>query len=163
MPISYTYLFSDAFPSDWLVDDHEDDWHTIANFVWQSDPALQESILDGQSHEAVLPQDNLYENFISALRGRLPFKRLRKWSTRSRYKQRFCEAFCAVQPNFKPIVSALSFQEKTLRASKDALQNEYNRKIGGVEGRGIGFGVSVDSKGRRQMKFEFVNFNGYHK
>jgi len=59
-------------------------------------------------------------------------------------------------------VSACSFQEKTLRDSKPALLNSYNRMLGGIEGRRIGFEEFIDGKGRRQMKHSFVNFHGYH-
>lgn len=78
MPCAHLYLFSDACPSDWLVDGHDDGWHTIVNLVFQSDIA------------------------------------------------------------------------------------SYNHRIGGIEGRGIGFEEFVDRKGRHQMKHSFVNFHGYH-
>ena len=38
MAVSHMYVFSDACPSDWLTAG-DDEWHTIVNFVFQSDPA----------------------------------------------------------------------------------------------------------------------------
>jgi hypothetical protein len=49
-----------------------------------------------------------------------------------------------------------------MRDSKPALLNSYNRRLGGIEGRGIGFEEYTDGKGRQQMKHSFVNFHGYH-
>jgi hypothetical protein len=60
------------------------------------------------------------------------------------------------------MVSACSFQEKTLRISKSAVVASYNRHIGGMEGRGIGFEEWRDDRGRRRMRHSFVNMNGYH-
>jgi hypothetical protein len=60
------------------------------------------------------------------------------------------------------MISACSFQERTLRGAKAALLDSYNRHLGGVEGRGIGFEEWRDDRGRLRMKHSFVNFNGYH-
>ena len=162
MPVAHIYIFSDACPTDWLIDGHDDDWHTIVNLVFQTDPALQVLVAQGQSHETVLPQDAKYTNLISDLQAHLPSGLLRKWSTGPGYRDRFCKGFVATHAKHRPIISACSFQERILRDSKDALLNSYNRLIGGTEGRGIGFAEHVDGKGRRQMKHSFVNFHGHN-
>src|SRR5262245_49582174 len=126
MPAAHMYLFSDACPSDWLVDGQDEEWHTIVNVGFQLDPALGTAIAAGESHEEVLPRDKHYCNLIATIGQALPPKRLKKWSTSRGYKKRFCNAFSALRPGFNPIVSALSFQEKTLRASKQALLNAFN-------------------------------------
>jgi hypothetical protein len=59
-------------------------------------------------------------------------------------------------------VSACSFQEGTLRASKPALLNSYNKHIGGLEGRGIGFEEYIDERKRRCLRHAFVNMAGCH-
>lgn len=159
MAVSHMYVFSDASPSDWLTAG-DDEWHTIANFVFQSDPALQPPIDEGATHEVVLAKDAQFVDLISNLEARLPSRRLRKWNTRGRYKPRFCAAFETVPQDCPPVISGRSFQEKTLKASKSALLASYNRHIGGVEGRGIGFEEFIDSKGRRQMKHGFMTLNG---
>ncbi len=162
MPNAHLYLFSDACPSDWLVDGHDEDWHTIVNLVFQSDPNLQPLVEQGRTHEEVLAQDALYARLISRLLEGLPSAHLRKWGTGPGYRAAFCQAFAAVQPESKPLVSAWSFQEQTLRASKAALLRSYNLHIGGIEGRGIGFEEFADERGRVQMKHSFVNFHGYN-
>ena len=60
------------------------------------------------------------------------------------------------------MISACSFQEKTLRDSKNALLGSFNHHLGGIEGRGIGFEESADEKGRLNLKHSFINFHGYH-
>jgi hypothetical protein len=60
MPSAHLYLFSDACPSDWLVDGQDDVWHTIVNLVFQADPQLASSIQEGKVHEEVLSLDPLY-------------------------------------------------------------------------------------------------------
>jgi hypothetical protein len=162
MATAHLYLFSDACPSDCLVDGQDEVWHTIVNFVFQSDPKLLPLIEQGMNHEEVLPQDPMYLRFMGDTQSRLPSGQFRKWSTGPGYRDRFCQAFAATQLKFKPIVSACSFQEKTLRNSKTALLTSYNTRIGGIEGRGIGFEEFIDDKGRRHMKHSFLNFHGYH-
>lgn len=164
MPTANLYLFSDACPSDWLVDGQGDAWHTIANLVFQPDPQLTSSIEEGMSHEEVLQLDPLYVRFVSQIQSQLPSGQLRKWGRRAgrSYRERFCHAFSAAQPEFRPLISACSFQENVLWASKTALLESYNRRIGGIEGREIGFEEFTDDKGRPQMKYSFVNFYGYH-
>jgi hypothetical protein len=160
MPNAHLYFFSDACPSDWLVEGLDDTWHTIVNFIFQSDPSLQSQVESGKSHIDVLSQDKLFNEFVAALQEKLPSRHLHKWSTGPGYRTRFCQAFKAIQPQYKPLVSACSFREKTLRASKAALIHTYNEHIGGIEGRGIGFEEFVNGKGRLQMKHSFVNFHG---
>ena len=163
MPSSHLYVFSDACPSDWLVDGQDNVWHTIVNIVHQSDPNLQP--LEGRrGHEEILSQDNLYTTLISRIQSKLPSGSFQKWQegrskqAKERYRRMFCSAFTAAQREYKSIISAFSFQEKTLRASKGALLQSYNQHIGGTEGRGIGFEEFTDGKARRQMKHSFVNF-----
>ncbi len=162
MPSAHLYLFSDACPTDWLADGKDETWHTVVNFVVQSDPTLQAQVDSGKTHDAVLSQDKSYTGLITDLEAHLPSRQLRKWKTRGSYKSRLCRAFATVQPTYKPMVSACSFQEKTLRASKAALLQSYNQHIGGIEGRGIGFEEFKDVKGRLRMKHSFVNCCGYH-
>lgn len=162
MPTAHIYLFSDACPSDWLVDGQDDVWHTIVNLVFQSNPQLASSIQEGKSHEKVLPLDPLYVRFTSQIQSELPSGKLRKWGTGPGYSDRFCRAFTAAQPALRPLVSACSFQEKVLRASKAALLASYNHRIGGIEGRGISFEEFTDDKGRLRMKHSFLNFHGHH-
>lgn len=163
MTKAHIYLFSDACPSDWLVLGSDDVWHTIVNFVFQSDPNLHPLIKEGCSHEEVLPKDEIYNRFIAAIQSKLRHKKLQKWKTGGDYKKRFCNAFAAAIPEFKPIISACSYQEKTLRDSKTALLNSYNNLLGGVEGRGIGFAETLDNKGRNQMTHSYMNVNGLQK
>lgn len=61
-----------------------------------------------------------------------------------------------------PLISACSFQENVFRASTEAILTAYNKRIGGIEGRGIGFEESTDEKGRRRLKHSFLNFHGLH-
>ena len=162
MPTAHLYLFSDACPSDWLVDGQDDTWHTIVNFVFQSSPDLQQQVESGAPHMELLALDGQYTNFVRALESGLPSHQLKKWKTGPGYRSRFCRAFANVVASIKPIVSACSFQEKTLRSSKSALLASYNRHIGGIEGRGIGFEEWRDDGRRPRMKHSFVNMNGYH-
>lgn len=163
MPIAYFYLFSDASPSDWLVDGQDETWHTIANFLFQSDPQLQGQVEGGKSHTEVLLQDAIFKSLIADIERQLPSGRLAKWSTGPGYKSRLYQAIRAALTNHQIMVSACSFQEKTLRASQVALLHSYNAHIGGHEGRDIGFEEYTDEKGRLCMKHGFVNFlTGYH-
>lgn len=161
MPHAHLYIFSDGCPTDWLGQGGET-WHTIVNFVFQSDPKLQQQIDNGKAHYEVLAQDAKFSHFITDLRVQLPSNQLNKWKTGPGYRASFCRTFSTILPYHKPLISAYSFQEKTLRASKEALLEAYNHHIGGIEGRGIGFEEYQDSKGRLQMKHSFVNFYGYH-
>jgi hypothetical protein len=161
VPTAHFYIFSDACPSDWLVVGNDDVWHTIANITFQFDPNLSPE--EGRSHEKLLPLDRDYRAFIAQLQSQLPSAQLRKWGTGPSYRERFCEAFKLAQPNFSPVVSAVSFQESTLRYSRDALLAEYNARIGGIEGRGIGFEESTDARGRRRLKHSFLHWRtGLH-
>ena len=162
MPSAHLYIFSDACPTDWLTDGRDGEWHTIVNLVFQSDPARQPLVDQGESHEVVLGRDAKYAELVSELQARLPSGQLRKWKTGLGYRTKICNAFAEIAPTHRPIVSACSFQEKILRDSKQTLLNSYNRRIGGIEGRGIGFEEFTDGKGRHQMKHSFVNFHGYH-
>lgn len=162
MPVAHLYLFSDASPSDWLVDGQDETWHTIANFLFQSDPQLQAQVESGKSHAEVLSQDAAYNSLIADIERRLPSGRLAKWSTGPSYKAGFCQAIRAALTSHQIVVSACSFQEKTLRASQASLLQSYNAHIGGIEGRGIGFEEYTDDKGRLCMKHGFVNFTGFH-
>lgn len=163
MPAAHLYIFSDGSPEDWLVDGRDERWHTIANLIVQSDPARIEDIRRGASHEELLPQDPLYNTIIESISSGLPSHELRKWTTGPQYKARFCRAFAGVLTKSSPIISACSFQERTLRDSKQALMAAYNRHLGGIEGRGINFEESFDDRGRRRLKHSFVHWRtGYH-
>jgi hypothetical protein len=116
----------------------------------------------GRSHGEVLDSDALYQQLITRIRSDLPSGELRKWRTGPGYSERFCRSFIAAQPEFKPVVSACSFQEKILRGSKEALIGSYNSRVGGIEGRGIGFEEFTDDKDRRQMRHSFIDFHGHH-
>jgi len=99
---------------------------------------------------------------IQQIRALLPSGQLRKWTTGPGYRSRFYRAASKVWASLPPQIGACSFQERTLRASKQALLHSYNSLIGGVEGRGIGFKESLDNRGRKVMKHSFVNMNGFH-
>ncbi len=116
------------------------------------------------SHEELLPQDTSYNATIDSITSRLPHRRLRKWSTRGGYKAQFRGAFAtSLNTTARPLISACSFQERTLRESKQALVASYNRYVGGIEGRGIDFEESTDDRGKRHLKHSFVNWRtGYH-
>jgi hypothetical protein len=163
MPTAHLYLFSDACPSDWLVDGQDDTWHTIVNFVFQSSPDVQPQVENGASHMELLALDATYMDLVRALESGLPSHKLKKWKTSPSYQLRFCRAFADVAASIKPIVSACSFQEKSLRRSKNALLASYNQHIGGIEGRGIGFEEWLDDSGRLRMKHSFINMGGHHK
>jgi hypothetical protein len=163
LPAAHLYIFSDASPDDWLIDGADERWHTIVNLIVQSDPARIQDVQRGISHEELLPQDSSYNTTINSITSGLPSATLRKWKTSSKYKDKFCSAFAASLTNVKPVISACSFQENILRKSKPALIASYNRYIGGIEGRGIGFEESTDEKGRRQLKHSFLDWRtGYH-
>ncbi|MBW8722258.1 MAG: hypothetical protein JF626_10460 [Polaromonas sp.] len=163
MATAHLYLFSDACPTDWLVDGEDDTWHTIVNFAFQSDPQLFSDIEGGLPHEEVLKRDPLYEGFVTQMRSSsLPSMQLRKWDTSISHRNRFCKSFTAILRNYKPLVAALSFQQKTLQKSKLALFNSYNSHIGEIEGQGIGFEEYFDSKSRLRLKHSFLNFHGHH-
>lgn len=168
MPTAHLYLFSDACPSDWLIDGQDDVWHTIVNVIHQSDPKLQSLVEEKRGHEEILSLDTSYARLVSKIQSGLPVGSLQKWQSgrtkqaKEHYRAAFCSAFKSALTESKPMISACSFQEKTLRASKSALLQSYNNHIGGIEGRGIGFDEFTDSKGRRHMKHSFLNFHGYH-
>lgn len=162
MPTAHLYVFCDACPTDWLSDGQDETWHTIVNFVFQSSPDLQERLESGALHTDLLALDSTYTHFVRTLESGLPSSQLKKWKTGPGYRSRFSRAFGQVVGSNKPLVSACSFQEKTLRSSKDALLASYNRHIGGIEGRGIGFEEWLDDRGRLRMKHSFVDMHGYH-
>jgi hypothetical protein len=151
MPTAHLYLFSDACPSDWLVDGQDDTWHTIVNFVFQSAPELQQQLESGTPHWELLALDVTYLDFVRSLSSGLASQQLRKWGTSPSYRSKFCRAFSEVAIARQPMLSACSFQEKTLRSSKKAVLASYNHHIGGSEGRGIGFEEWRDVRGRLRM------------
>ncbi|MEQ1789741.1 MAG: hypothetical protein ABL857_04790, partial [Rickettsiales bacterium] len=128
---AHFYVFSDACPSDFLVDGQDEQWHTIVNFLFQSDPNLQNRINNKESHETVLLDDDLYNSFISEISKNLPNKKLEKWGGKKggnkKYQEAFCKSFLNIQEKFKPIISACSFQEQTLINSKNTLLSAYNK------------------------------------
>jgi hypothetical protein len=163
LPVAHLYVFSDGSPDDWLVDGHDERWHTIANLVIQSDPARIEDIKRGVSHEELLPLDPFYNTIVGSISSGLPSHTLRKWKTGPQYRARFCRAFADGLTKSRPMISACSFQERTLRDSKQALMASYNRHLGGIEGRGINFEESVDDRCRKRLKHSFVHWRtGYH-
>lgn len=161
MSSAHLYLFSDACPTDWLTDGQDDTWHTIANFTFQSDPSKQDLVEAGAPHAEVLAADLRYADIVQAVQSGLPSRTLRKWSTGPGYRERFGYSLDKLARSNELMVSACSFQEKTLRNSKPALLASYNQHLGGIEGRGIGFEEWRDSQGRLRMKHSFVNFNGF--
>jgi hypothetical protein len=162
VPPAHMYLFSDACPTDWLADGQDDTWHTIANFTFQSDPSSQALVEAGAPHAEVLASDSLYVDIIRGLQSGLPSGTLRKWKTGPGYRERFCQSVEQVARSHELMISACSFQERTLRSSKPALLASYNQHLGGIEGRGIGFEEWRDGQGRLRKKHSFLNFNGYH-
>ncbi len=159
--MAHLYLFSEASPSNWLATGNGLAWRTVVNFVFESDRDLQEHIDRGETHIEVLSQDLKYTSFIKDLESHLPNGTLRKWNSRGGYKSRLCYAFGMVMSKYKPIVSACSFQEKTLRASKSALIGSYNRNIGAHEGKETGSEKLRDTKRRLQRGRSSTSFHGY--
>jgi hypothetical protein len=145
------------------VDGQDDTWHTIVNFVFQSSPDVQQQVENGASHMELLALDATYMDLVRTLESGLSSRKLKKWKTSPSYQSRFCRAFAEAVASIKPIVSACSFQEKTLRISKSALLASYNQHIGGIEGRGIGFEEWLDDSGRLRMKHSFISMGGHHK
>ncbi len=156
------YLFSDACPTDWLSEGEDETWHTIANFTFQSDPTKQSQVNAGVAHSDILGTDPVYTGIIARLESRLPSEVLRKWKTGPGYRERFCRAVAEEVRTTQLLVSACSFQERTLRKAKAALLASYNQHLGGTEGKGVGFEEWMDDRNRLRMKHSFVNFNGYH-
>jgi hypothetical protein len=159
--MAHLYLFSEASPSNWLATGNDEAWRTVVNFVFESDRDLPEHIDRGETHIEVLSQDLKYTSFIKDLESHLPNGTLRKWNARGGYKSRLCYAFGMVMSKYKPIVSACSFQEKTLRASKSALIGSYNRSIGAHEGKETGSEKFADTKRRLQRGRSSTSFHGY--
>jgi hypothetical protein len=79
MPTAHLYLFSDACPSDWLVDGQDDTWHTIVNFVFQSSADLQQHLENGAPQFELLALDATYLDFVRSLESGLASHQLRKW------------------------------------------------------------------------------------
>lgn len=161
MPVAHLYIFSDACPSDWLTPG-QDNWHTIANFVVQTDPALFGAGFCDVSHEAALTADPQYKELMDALASELPSNTWMKWKTGPGYRERFARSLEKCPQERYPILNALSFRESDLRSSEQAVLAEYNSRIGGIEGRGIGFVEYTDHKNRRCLRHQFVNFSGLH-
>jgi hypothetical protein len=62
-------------PMWWIISPSEK-WHTIVNFIFQSDPKLQMLIESGEAPHKVLETDTQFNNFIqtwisSAMTGRI--------------------------------------------------------------------------------------------
>jgi hypothetical protein len=162
MPAAHLYIFSDACPTDWLIAGQENQWHTIVNFVVQTDPALFGAGFSDVSHEAALAVDTRYQELMAALASQLPGQSLKKWKTGPGYRARFAGALGSCPQERSPILNALSFREGDLRSSEQAVLAAYNSRIGGIEGRGIGFAEYTDHRGRRCLRHQFVNFYGLH-
>lgn len=161
-PVAHMYLFSDACPADWLEAGQDARWHTIVNFVFESDPALLEEIKAGVGHRQILERDSLFVGLIEGIQQNLPGKELKKWESRGNYKADFCKAISKLVGENRILITACSFQEQTLRASKQALLKSYVSRVGGSDGRGSNFSEYIDRKGRTFMRQSFVNFSGYH-
>ncbi len=159
---AHMYLFSDGCPTDWLQDGHEETWHTIVNVLIESDPAQIGAVVQDNNYEILLANDPHYSATISAISEKLPVQKLQQWKSFGNYKNAFCKSIqqAAAKCNF--LISACSFQEKTLRLSQAALLNSVASQIGGSDGRGSFFSEFVDQKGRPQMQQSFMNFSGYH-
>jgi hypothetical protein len=158
---AHLYLFSDGCPTDWLEAGHDERWHTIVYFAFQSDPSLQGEVEGGTHFHQVLAKDLVFCDLFSQLTTGLPDNRLKKWKSSDAYKRRFIAAMSSSAPRSKPMLNAYSFQEKTLRQAKAKLLAAYNRH--GRTERDIGFGEESDGQGRKVMTHEYVDFHGYHK
>ncbi len=159
--MAHLYLFSEASPSNWLATGNDEAWRTIVNFVFESDLYPQEQIDRSETHMEALSQDSKYAGFIKDLESHLPNGTLRKWNARGGYKSRLCYAFGMVMSEYRPIISACSFQEKTLRASKATLLTTYNGNIGVGVGEGTGPEKIKDSKWRLQKRRSSTSFHGH--
>jgi hypothetical protein len=134
-------LFSDACPTDWLVNGQDDRWHSIV-FV-------------------AIPWMATFDQLMQELGALLPGARLRRWKGRPEYQRRFQDAFGRIWPIYRPWINAVSFQERTMRKGKQALLRRHNEYTD--VGRSAGFAEWTDTQGRAQMRHEFVNFSGHHR
>ncbi|MGC8604632.1 MAG: hypothetical protein ACP5VS_13240, partial [Desulfomonilaceae bacterium] len=114
-----------------------------------------------ETHIEALSRDRRYTGFIEDLRSYLPNAELRKWNTRGGYKSRLCYAFGMVLSKHKPMVSACSFQEKILRASKVELLRVYNKNVDAIKGDGAKSGKFKETKKLLQKGLSATNFRGY--
>lgn len=112
------------------------------------------------SHEAALAADPEYQGLMAALTSQLPAQSLKKWKTGPGYRARFARALPSFAQERSPMLNALSFREGDLRSSEQAVLTAYNSRIGGIEGRGIGFREYTDNRGRRCLRHQFLNFYG---
>lgn len=159
MPNAHLYLFVDASPSDWLVDGHGSDWHTIAWLAFQSAPSLQERVDEGAHFQEILNSDEYFQDFFQKLYNKLPQPYLKKWGKSGLdYREDFYKAFSQLLYSMKPLVNGYSFQEETLRASKNALLREFTD---GVVDNSVKFSEYLDDGGKRWLSFSFVSFNGF--
>lgn len=152
-------LFSDGCPTDFLENDPDSArWHTIAFCALQI-KELPNRLPDGTVDVNQIVSDELYSEFFSNFRMELP--RPKKWDAgRSRgYKIAFCKAFGKFSVDLPVWVNAISFQEKTLRQSKDALIKFYNRRS--WAGHDIGFNEFLDRRGRLIMEHQYVSMHGH--
>lgn len=158
------FLFSDACPTDWLENGQESRWHTAVNALFSPDEDVSQKLIDGQTHEELLPQDPKYLRIIKQISDGLPKHALRAWKrTEERYRLAFCRSFISAFRREPFLINVCSFQEGALRSSKEAVLAAFNSRLGGPEGRGIGFSEHVDAKGRRQFTHEYVDFDGFHR
>lgn len=161
MSTAHFYVFGDGCPTDWLETGRDDRWHTLVYLLFQSDPHLQGRIGPGIHFHEVLENDPAFQDLVLRVQQQFPGNKLKKWKTPGTYKRRFVEAFSLLWNSDLPAINAFSFEERTLRESKEALIRAYNEQ-GRTDG-DIGFGEDHDARSRTVMRHEYVDQRGYHR
>lgn len=141
----HMYLFTDGSPEDRLANGMEERWHTQAFFTFDMTEGTQDTFQND------LRSDPKFNQFISK------FGTLRKWSGSShRYKRRFVETLQTITESVN--FNAVSFQEKTLRRSKEKLLKNFNKSM---SGRDISF-EQIGPPEKLNLRHTFVNLTGLH-
>lgn len=163
MNTCHIYLFTDSCPTDWLINGMEESWHTIAYFVFQSDPKeIQHLQLNKQENfNLAIERDSQFHRLLAAFKH--PHNKqfmLKKWNSGDVYRKKFLSALNQIDPQFYPQFNALSFQEKTLKLYEPQLMVKFNQIF---SGKPIGFEKLCDTKGRPIMRHSYVDIlTGYH-
>jgi hypothetical protein len=164
MPTAHMYIFADGCPTDWLTNGHDEYWHTIAYFAFQSDPTMLKYVENGIHFNRILNNDLKFLSIFARLEKAVPNFKLEKWKGEKRqperYRSKFRTAFRQASPNLNLQINAISFQEKTLRAAKLGLLEAYNKVV--QPDRTIGFEQYLGSKREKRMRHQRVDgLNGY--
>lgn len=162
--VCHFYLFADGCPTDWLQAGHDEDWHTIAYFAFQSDPSLDSKRVSGLDHTAILPLDSLFNEILQAFfvqsTGQYCLKKWKSGSGGSSYRLNFIKSLSEIDSEKYPQLNAISFQEKELRSYEQQLLEEFNTLFGGQP---IGFEFVTDSRSRPAWRHSYMHWQtGFH-